>query len=42
VAASADARVKGFADACYKDEKGVVLEGVVSEGILCRKDEEGK
>jgi hypothetical protein len=45
VAAGADARVKGFADACRKDEEsvaedvaleGVVLEGVVSEGVVLK------
>jgi predicted metalloprotease len=37
VAAGADTRVKGFADACRKNKEGVaegvVLEGVASEGI---------
>jgi hypothetical protein len=51
VTAGADARVKGFADACRRDEEGVAeditLEGIVSEGIvlkgiLCHKGEEGK
>jgi hypothetical protein len=32
VAAGADARVEGFADACCRDEEGVA-EGVASEGI---------
>jgi predicted metalloprotease len=43
--------VKGFADACRKDEEGVAegvalegvaSEGVVLEGVLCRKDKEGE
>jgi hypothetical protein len=43
VAAGADARVKGFADACRKDEediaegivsKGITLEGIVLENII--------
>jgi hypothetical protein len=51
VAAGADARVEGFADACRRDEEGVAkgvalegvaLEGVVSEGVLCYKDKEGE
>jgi hypothetical protein len=37
VAAGADARVKGFADACRKDKEGVAedvaSEGVASEGV---------
>jgi hypothetical protein len=32
VAAGADAHVKGFADACCKDEEGVA-EGIASEGV---------
>jgi hypothetical protein len=51
VAASADARVEGFADACCKDEEGVAedvasegvaSEGVVLKGVLCREDREGE
>jgi hypothetical protein len=40
VAVGADTRVEGFADACYKGEKGVA-EGVVLEGVVCREDKEG-
>jgi hypothetical protein len=36
--------VKGFANACYKDEEGVaegvVSEGVALEGVACHKDRE--
>jgi hypothetical protein len=46
VAASADARVKGFADACRKNKEdvaeGVVLEGIVLKGIVCCEDGEGE
>jgi hypothetical protein len=38
--------VKGFADACCKDEEGVAediaSEGVALEGVLCREDKEGE
>jgi hypothetical protein len=45
VAAGADTHIKGFADTCYKDEKGVaesvtlediILKGVVLEGIVLK------
>jgi hypothetical protein len=51
IAANADTRVKGFADVCYKDDKGVVegvvsegivLKGIVLKGVLCCKDKEGE
>jgi hypothetical protein len=51
VTAGADARVKGFANACHKGEKdiaegvvleGVALEGIALEGIACREDKKGK
>jgi predicted metalloprotease len=51
VAAGADVRVEGFADACRRDEKGVAedvalegvaSEGIVSKGVLCREDREGE
>jgi hypothetical protein len=51
VAAGADARVEGFADACRKDKEGVAegvasegvaSEGVASEGVVCREDGEGE
>jgi hypothetical protein len=51
VAAGADTRVEGFADACHRDKegvaedvalKGVVSEGVVLKGVLCREDGEGE
>jgi hypothetical protein len=51
VAVGADTHIKGFADACCKDEegiaedvalKGVVLKSVVLKGVLCREDREGE
>jgi hypothetical protein len=46
VAADADIYIKGFADACYKDEegitKGIALKGVVLKSVLCYKDKEDK
>jgi hypothetical protein len=36
VAAGVNTHVKGFADACYKDEEGV------AEGVIYYKDKEGE
>jgi hypothetical protein len=34
--------VKGFANTCHRDKEGIASEGIISEGVLCRKDKEGE